>query len=80
MIMISEVVPENPQDYFFYSCNSNAAFMSTTIPVFNESGVSVNTIDDIVGKGLYITTTSKIPKEGYIIPTEIIKKSSLFVE
>ena len=72
LVMISEVVPENTSDYF-YSRNPEASFMSTTIPIFNNAGVSVNTIDDIISKGVYITTAVKTPKSGYAIPTEIIK-------
>lgn len=79
MIMISEVVPPDPNDYF-YSRNADAAFMGTTIPIFNESGIDVNTIDDIIGKGIYITTASKIPKDGYTIPTATIKNQLPILE
>lgn len=72
MIMISEVVPKDPEDYF-YSRNPDAAFLSTTIPILNESGVNVKRIDDIISKGIYITTAVKTPKDGYTIPTEVIK-------
>lgn len=79
MVMISEVVPSDPADYF-YSRNADAAFMGTTIPIFNEAGVNVSTIDDIIGKGIYITTASKIPKDGYTIPTETIKNQLPILE
>lgn len=79
MIMISEVVPKNPDDYF-YSRKPNAAFMSTTIQIFNESGVSVSSIDDIINKGIYITTAVKTPKEGYSIPTEVINNQLPILE
>ena len=72
LIMISEVVPSNPADYF-YSRNPDAAFMSTTIPIFNSAGADVKTIDEIIDMGVYITTASKIPKDGYTIPTQTIK-------
>ncbi len=79
MVMISEVVPSDPKDYF-YSRKPDAAFMGTTIPIFNESGISVNTIDDIISKGIYITTASKVPKDGYTIPTETIKNQLPILE
>lgn len=72
MIMISEVVPKNPEDYF-YSGHPDAAFLSTTIPILNEAGINVKGMDDIISKGIYITTAVKTPKEGYTIPTETIK-------
>lgn len=71
MIMISEVVPNNPDNYF-YNRNADAVFMSTTIPIFHEAGANVNGIDDIINKDIYITTAVKTPKAGYTIPTEII--------
>lgn len=79
MMMISEVVPQDPSDYF-YSRNHEAAFMSTTIPIFNESGINVDTIDDVISKGIYITTASKIPKDGYTIPTETIRNQLPILE
>lgn len=79
MIMISEVVPKDPKDYF-YSRKPNTAFMSTTIPIFNESGIAVKTIDDIIGKGIYITTAVKTPKCGYTIPTDTIKNQLPILE
>lgn len=79
MIMISEVVPKNPNDYF-YSRQSDAAFMSTAIPIFNGAGINVKTIDDIIKKGIYITTAVKTPKEGYTIPTEVIKNQITILE
>ncbi len=54
--------------------------MSTTIPIFNESGVSVDGIDDIINKGIYITTAVKTPKEGYTIPTEVINNQLPILE
>ncbi len=62
-IMISEVVPKDPEDYF-YSKRPDAAFLSTAIPILNQSGLSVNGMDDIIRKGIYITTAVKTPKEG----------------
>ena len=72
MIMISEVVPKDPEDYF-YSKRPDAAFLSTAVPILNQSGVNVSGINDIISKGIYITTAVKTPKEGYTIPTEVIK-------
>ena len=79
MIMISEVVPQNPDDYF-YSGHPDASFLSTTIPILNESGISVNSMDDIISKGIYITTAVKTPKEGYTITTETINNQLSILE
>lgn len=79
ILMISEVVPENPDDYF-YSRKPKAAFLSTTIPIFNNAGVPVQSIDDIIRKGIYITTAVKTPKSEYTIPTETIKNQLPILE
>lgn len=73
LIMISEVVPQNPDDYF-YSKNTGAAFMTTTVPILNAAGANVNGIEDIIRKGIYITTAVKTPKDGYTIPTQVIRE------
>ena len=79
MVMISETVPSNPNDYF-YSRHPDAAFLSTTLPILNESGIKVTGIDDIVDRGIYITTAVKTPKKEYTIPTEVIKNQLPILE
>ena len=79
ILMISEVVPENPDDYF-YSRKPEAAFLSTTIPIFNNAGLPVQSIDDIIRKGIYITTAVKTSKSEYTISTETIKNQLPILE
>ena len=79
MVMISETVPSNANDYF-YSRHPDAAFLSTTLPILNESGIKVTGIDDIVDRGIYITTAVKTPKKEYTIPTEVIKNQLPILE
>ena len=71
IVMISEAVPSNPDD-FFYSRNPDAAFLSTAIPILNAAGLDVHGMDDVIHRGVYITTAVKTPKEGYAVPTEVI--------
>lgn len=79
LIMISETVPSCPEDYF-YSRKANAEYMQTTIPILRDSGLEVRTIDDIVNCGIYITTAIKTPKDGYTVPTEVIKNQLPILE
>lgn len=72
IMMISETVPEKPDD-FFYSRVEGADFMKTALPIFQEAGIPVETIDDILARGIYITTATKTPKAEYAVPTETIK-------
>jgi hypothetical protein len=50
VIMISEVPPQNPADYF-NSRTENPGYMKTTLPLFQSAGVDVKGIDDILELG-----------------------------
>ncbi len=68
VIMINEVPPENPQDYF-YSKGTNPDYMKTTLGLFHNAGVNVTSIQDIIDMGIYITTAVKSPKTNYAVDT-----------
>ncbi|BCN29036.1 uracil-DNA glycosylase family protein [Anaeromicropila herbilytica] len=71
VLMINEVPPENPNDYF-YSQSEHPSYMDTTLWLFHNAGVTVSNISDIVKMGIYITTAVKSPKNGYNVETDII--------
>jgi hypothetical protein len=71
VIMINEVPPLNPNDYF-YSKSENPNYMSTTIPLFQNAGVNVKNILDILELGIYLTTAVKVPKSEYTFSTDLI--------
>lgn len=79
IMMISETVPADPKDYF-YSRNPEADFMRTTVPILNSAGICVKTMEDIINKGIYITTATKTPKDGYTIPSDVIRAQSPVLE
>ena len=79
IVMISEVVPQNPADYF-YSRHPDPAFLQTTLPILNAAGLDVRGMEDILRHGIYITTAVKTPKEGYTIPTEVISSQLPLLE
>ncbi|MCQ1531139.1 uracil-DNA glycosylase family protein [Lutispora saccharofermentans] len=70
-IMIAEVPPENPYDYFY--ANTDGSYMKTTLQAFRDAGAEVDTILDILNMGIYITTAVKCAKVGYGIPTATVK-------
>lgn len=73
VIMINEVPPENPSDYF-YSRTENPGYMQTVRALFEEAGIAVTGIDDIIDRGIYITTAVKSPKTGYTVETDKIRE------
>lgn len=72
-VMINEIVPADPADDFYGG--TEAAYLSTTIPLFQKAGIQVNTIQDILDRGIYITNAVKTPKAEYTVAKESIEKS-----
>jgi hypothetical protein len=70
-IMINEAPPQDPSDWFYGKPGS--ADMESARALFHNAGVPVNSIDDILKMGIYITTAVKSSKTGYSVDTEIIK-------
>lgn len=77
-IMINEIVPSNPEEDFYGK--SDAAYMTTTIPLFRKAGIEVDSMQDILNKGIYITNAVKTPKTEYAVPKESIKESLPYLE
>ena len=77
-IMINEVVPSCPEEDFYGKQDS--AYMSTTIPMFRKAGIEVNSIQDILDHGIYITNAVKTPKSEYAVSKESIEDSLPYLE
>ena len=71
-IMINEVVPKNPDDWF-YSETGEAENRSNALGLFVGAGIPVHKMSDILDLGIYITSALKTPKEGYTADPEAIK-------
>ena len=77
-ILINEVVPADPaQD--FYGVGGEE-YLSTTIPLFQQAGLDVRSIGDILDMGVYITNAVKTPKNGYAIEKPSIEESLPYLE
>lgn len=77
-IMINEVVPSHSEDDFYGK--QDAAYMSTTIQLFRKAGIEVDSLQDILNKGIYITNAVKTPKTGYAVSKESIEESLPYLE
>jgi uracil-DNA glycosylase len=71
VIMISEVPPVNPEDWF-YSKTDKPDYMKTTLSLFHDAGVPVAGMEDLLRLGIYITTAVKTPKTGYTVDEELL--------
>lgn len=72
-IMINEVVPSDPSQDFYGA--ADAAYLDTTIPLFQMAGAEVTSIQDILELGIYITNAVKTPKSDYTIDKGSIENS-----
>ena len=77
-IMINEVVPSCPEEDFY--AKQDSAYMSTTIPLFRKAGIEVNSIQDILDHGIYITNAVKTLKSEYAVSKESIEDSLPYLE
>jgi hypothetical protein len=64
VVMINEVVPKNPDDWF-YSETPDPENRRTAFGLFENAGISIKSMQDILDMGIYITIALKTPKEGY---------------
>jgi uracil-DNA glycosylase len=78
VVLISEAAPADPADCYYAS--GNPLFQQTTVQAFNDAGVDVSSVEDILGLGVYFTTAVKCAKTGYGIRAGTIKECSLILE
>jgi uracil-DNA glycosylase len=78
ILLISEAAPVNPEDYYY--AGANALFARTTLLAFQDAGAKVESIDDILKLGVYLTTAVKCGKTGYGIATQSIQNCSHLLE
>ena len=77
-IMINEVVPSCIEDDFYG--RPDAAYMTTTIPLFRKARIEVSSVQDILNNGIYITNAVKTPKTEYAVSRESIEESLPYLE
>ena len=77
-VLINEVVPADPAQDFYGS--SGEDYLSTTIPLFQQAGLPVSSIREILDLGFYITNAAKCPKTGYAVEKETIDASLPWLE
>ena len=78
ILMISEAPPNDLKDYFY--TKGNPFYMETTIKAFNDGGIKVTSIEDIINRSVYITTAIKCGKTGYSIAVDTLKNCSFILE
>jgi uracil-DNA glycosylase len=78
IVLISEAAPPDPADHYY--APGAPLFQQTTVQAFQDAGVEVASIQEIVERGVYLTTALKCGKVGYTIKAAPIKTCSLLLE
>jgi uracil-DNA glycosylase len=78
IILISEAAPADPADYYY--AEGNPLFQQTTVQAFNDAGVEVSSMRDILRLGVYLTTAVKCAKTAYGIKAGTIKECAFLLE
>ncbi len=78
IMLISETAPNKSQDSYYASCD--ALFARTTLQAFQEAGLHAASIQDLIRKGIYLTTAVKCGKNDYAVATSTISHCSALLE
>ena len=78
ILLISEVAPANPADYYY--AGADALFANTTLLAFQEAGAQVACMQDILDLGVYLTTAVKCAKTGPGLTTATVQQCSFLLE
>ena len=78
IFMVSEVPPPDKNDYFY--SGDNPFYLQTTLQAFNDAGVPVSNMSEILDRGIYITTAVKCGKTGYSLETGTVRNCSVLLE
>lgn len=78
-VMIAEAAPPDPADGFY--AGGDPLHLRTTLQAFQDAGVeNLNSVEDILRLGFYLTSAVKCAKTGYTIDPRAIKECSLLLE
>lgn len=74
IFMLAEAPPENAQDYFY--AKGKPFYLDTTLKAFTDAGCSVASMQDILNRGVYVTTAIKCGKTGYSVSLSTVNTCS----
>jgi hypothetical protein len=78
ILLISESAPEKLSDYYYGS--GNPLFAETTLLAFNDAGLKIGSVQELIEHGVYLTSAIKCAKTTYGIQTSTITECSYLLE
>lgn len=77
-VLINEVVPQDPDNDFYGK--QDGEYLSAAISLFHNAGIAVNTANELLELGIYITNAVKKPKSHTFVEKIMIEESLPFLE
>jgi len=78
IVMITEAPPNDKANYFY--AEGDPFFLQTTAQAFRDAGADVDSMQDILDAGVYITTAIKCGKTRYAVSNDTMKNCSRLLE
>lgn len=78
IMLISEAPPADRAEYYY--AGPDALFAKTTVLAFQDAGAKVESVQDILDLGVYLTTAVKCGKTGSGVSTSTIEHCSHLLE
>lgn len=78
MVLISEAAPPDPSDYYY--ARGKPLFAQTTLLAFQDAGLAVASMKDLLAMGIYATTAVKCGKTAYSLKPATILACSRLLE
>jgi uracil-DNA glycosylase len=78
MVLIAEAPPADPVEGLY--AGPGALHAATTLEAFRDAGLDIASIEELLARGIYLTTAVKCGKVGYAVPTQAIRACSRLLE
>lgn len=78
ILAVVEAPPVDPDDDFY--APGDPFYLQTTRAVFGDAGIEIETMQDIIDLGIYVTPATKCAKVGYTIKIAPIRACSYLLE
>jgi uracil-DNA glycosylase len=78
ILMVAEAPAPDVADDFYAA--GEPSYLQTTLQAFEQGGVQVPSMQDLLDMGVYITTAVKCGKTGYGLATQTVKNCALLLE
>jgi uracil-DNA glycosylase len=78
IVLISEAMPEDLKNY--YDQGIDNSFIKNTNVLFQKNGIKIESFDDYLKNGIYLTTALKCSKKEYLVKSKTIESCSYILE